>query len=137
MTWLQLTSKERIDVLQHVSQVYRILINAVEKDWWVTRVLQALFASDYSDQLVFKGGTSLSKGWNAINRFSEDIDIGLNREFPGFSGTLSKTQISDKLRRVSKKIVDAGLMDQGIDSTDYTIYTKDTSISTTDPRKIY
>lgn len=48
-----------------------------------------------------KGGTSLSKCWNLIKRFSEDIDIAINREYLGFAGQLSKTQISDKLRRAS------------------------------------
>ena len=50
--------------------------------------------------LIFKGGTSLSKGWNLIQRFSEDIDLALDREFLGFTGDLSKGDIK-KLRRKS------------------------------------
>ncbi len=47
----------------------------LEKDVWVVRTLLALFSSDLCDRLVFKGGTSLSKVYGAIDRFSEDIDL--------------------------------------------------------------
>lgn len=50
----------------------------VEKDYWVTRVLKRLHESDYSDVVVFKGGTSLSKAHRLIDRFSEDVDLALN-----------------------------------------------------------
>lgn len=51
----------------------------IEKDLWVCYVLDFLFnASEYKDYYEFKGGTSLSKVYNLINRFSEDIDIVLN-----------------------------------------------------------
>ena len=73
--------------------------SSIEKDWWVTQVLKALHSLPYSEYIAFKGGTSLSKCWNLIERFSEDIDIAISREFLGFIGELSKTQISDKLRR--------------------------------------
>jgi hypothetical protein len=45
----------------------------IEKDYYVTEVLRIIAAA--GDKIIFKGGTSLSKGWNLINRFSEDIDI--------------------------------------------------------------
>lgn len=54
---------------------------AVEKDWWVTAILKVLFSLSPSEYMFFKGGTSLSKGWNLIDRFSEDIDIALYRDF--------------------------------------------------------
>ena len=75
--------------------------SSIEKDWWVTQVLKALHSLPYSEHIAFKGGTSLSKCWNLIERFSEDIDIAISREYLGFSGELSKTQISDKLRRAA------------------------------------
>lgn len=57
----------------------------VEKDYWVTYVLYRL-VKEGVDDFVFKGGTSLSKGWNLIDRFSEDIDLlfvpTINREEP-------------------------------------------------------
>ncbi|MFK5968991.1 MAG: nucleotidyl transferase AbiEii/AbiGii toxin family protein, partial [Candidatus Marithrix sp.] len=52
----------------------------VEKDFWVCLILQQLFSlpEEICSELTFKGGTSLSKGYKAINRFSEDIDISLS-----------------------------------------------------------
>ena len=47
----------------------------------------------------------MSKCWRLIQRMSEDIDIAIDREFLGFSGQLSKTQISDRLRRASCSFV--------------------------------
>jgi hypothetical protein len=49
----------------------------VEKDYWITLVLFQLANSKYANQMVFKGGTSLSKGYGLINRFSEDVDIAI------------------------------------------------------------
>jgi hypothetical protein len=58
---------------------------AIEKDFWVCWTLRELFAPPgMSDHLIFKGGTSLSKVWQAIQRFSEDIDISLSKEWLGF-----------------------------------------------------
>ena len=47
---------------------------AIEKDYWVTQVLRAL-AQNFSNDFVFKGGTSLSKGYGILERFSDDLDI--------------------------------------------------------------
>ena len=47
----------------------------LEKDVWVVETLRILFESPFGGDLTFKGGTSLSKAWRAIRRFSEDIDI--------------------------------------------------------------
>jgi Nucleotidyl transferase AbiEii toxin, Type IV TA system len=58
----------------------------VEKDFWVSWVLGVLFAHpEFGKQLVFKGGTSLSKVFGAIERFSEDIDLSVGPEFLGIS----------------------------------------------------
>ena len=53
---------------------------AIEKDWWVTLVLRAIFTLPMAEHFVFKGGTSLSKGWGLVERLSEDIDIALAPE---------------------------------------------------------
>ncbi len=53
----------------------------LEKDFWVCWLLSILFASEFKDALVFKGGTSLSKVFGAIQRFSEDLDLSLSPEF--------------------------------------------------------
>jgi hypothetical protein len=74
---------------------------AVEKDWWVSLTLKIIFQMDIAKHLVFKGGTSLSKAWKLINRFSEDIDLAIDKEFfEGYKGEISKTQIG-KLRKVA------------------------------------
>ena len=73
--WLNHTIDERIAMLQRAEEKFRINQVAIEKDWWVTVVLNALFKCSCADLLIFKGGTSLSKGWNLIERFSEDIDL--------------------------------------------------------------
>lgn len=75
---------------------------AVEKDWWVVQALAVIFEMDIAKHLVFKGGTSLSKAWNLIERFSEDIDLAIDRSFFGFEGALSKRQI-ERLRAVSNE----------------------------------
>lgn len=57
----------------------------IEKDFWVCWMLDILFhKSDYSESLSFKGGTSLSKGYNIIKRFSEDIDLILDWRILGY-----------------------------------------------------
>ena len=78
--------------------------SAAEKDWWVVHTLAIIFSMECSNALIFKGGTSLSKGWNIIHRFSEDIDLSLDREFLGFSGELTKSEIRN-LRRKSFKFI--------------------------------
>ena len=59
----------------------------VEKDFWVCWSLQHLFAlPSFGDHLIFKGGTSLSKAYDVIHRFSEDVDLSLDRTQHGFEG---------------------------------------------------
>lgn len=145
MKYIDLSKEDRIDVLDRVSTELNIKQREViEKDWWVTAVLRALFNLPYAQHLSFKGGTSLSKCWHLINRFSEDIDIAIDREYLGFSGKLSRTQISDKLRRATCSFVrdtmQYDLAEQlhknGITKDKYQVNVDITSISTTDPEAI-
>jgi predicted nucleotidyltransferase component of viral defense system len=78
---------------------------AVEKDWWVSRTLNIIFQMDIAAHLVFKGGTSLSKAWKLINRFSEDIDLAIDKEFfEGYHGEITRTQISKlRIMRIGKQ----------------------------------
>jgi hypothetical protein len=76
--WLQLTDDQRRATLAQAETESGIQAKVIEKDWWVTLILKALFDSEYARYMVFKGGTSLSKCWKLINRFSEDIDIALD-----------------------------------------------------------
>lgn len=81
---------------------------AIEKDLWVTCVLQLLFSLDLHADFLFKGGTSLSKAGNLIQRFSEDIDIAVNPVLFGFTGDLTKKQIK-RLRKASSLFVEKTL----------------------------
>lgn len=81
MKWLDLSPIDREAALTTVAARYEIDTPSVEKDWWVTAVLRALFQTSFAPYLLFKGGTSLSKGWQLIHRFSEDIDISLSRDW--------------------------------------------------------
>jgi hypothetical protein len=83
--WLKLTDEQRKAAIVQAQIRSGVIENAkaIEKDWWVTLVLKALFQSAYANHLVFKGGTSLSKGYKLINRFSEDIDLALSCEALG------------------------------------------------------
>lgn len=63
--------------LRAASQHLMINLGFVEKDYWITLLLRRLSGSKYSDEAVFKGGTSLSKGYRLIDRFSEDVDLAI------------------------------------------------------------
>jgi hypothetical protein len=79
--WLiKLNGTQRKTSLEQAARKAGMQVKAVEKDWWVTLTLKAIFNSKYAEHLLFKGGTSLSKGWKLIKRFSEDIDIALASE---------------------------------------------------------
>jgi hypothetical protein len=76
----------------------------IEKDFWVCWLLGVIFESSFRDAIVFKGGTSLSKVFGVINRFSEDIDLSLAPAFlgldePAATTTLSKGQASKWMQR--------------------------------------
>ena len=47
----------------------------VEKDYWVSKILRDISMSEYADKTYFKGGTSLSKAYGLIERFSEDLEV--------------------------------------------------------------
>lgn len=145
MKFIDLSKEDRVDILDRISSELSIRQREViEKDWWVTAVLRAMFSLPYAGHLSFKGGTSLSKCWHLIDRFSEDIDIGVDREYLGFSGTLSKTQISDKLRRAACSFVRETmqhdlaeqLYNSGISKDKFKVNVDITPITTTDPEVI-
>ena len=99
--WIQnLDENARRISMNQASLNSGITSKAIEKDWWVTLVLRMLFTSKYAQYFAFKGGTSLSKGWGIIDRFSEDIDIALNSEAFGmpYKDKPSKTFV-EQLRR--------------------------------------
>lgn len=102
--WLQLSEQGRTDIFTEVARIKNLHISSIEKDWWVVQTLSIIFSMKYNNVLVFKGGTSLSKGWNLIHRFSEDIDLALDRTFLGFPAELTKGNIR-RLRRKSHQFI--------------------------------
>ena len=74
-------NEEKIAIFNAVATAKGMKPFAVEKDWWVSRTLEIIFSMDIARHLVFKGGTSLSKAWKLIQRFSEDIDLAIDREY--------------------------------------------------------
>src|ERR1035437_10682008 len=83
------------------AEYFKIQEVFVEKDYWVTYVLKNLSQSKYKDTLVFKGGTSLSKAYRLINRFSEDIDLAIIQS-KAASGNAIKNLIKDVEAEITK-----------------------------------
>ena len=100
--FLSLPEQTRINAINQIAEEKGISPFADEKDWWVTQTLSIIFEMEEAPYLVFKGGTSLSKSWNLIQRFSEDIDLAIDREFLGFSETPKR---KTNLRKKSGKFV--------------------------------
>src|SRR4051812_37978027 len=90
---------EQAEVIWETASQRGLLPVMVEKDFWVSWTLAALFAHpDLKKQLVFKGGTSLSKVFGVIQRFSEDIDLSVGPAFLGISESLVEQAESRKKR---------------------------------------
>ncbi|MBQ8996685.1 nucleotidyl transferase AbiEii/AbiGii toxin family protein [Candidatus Saccharibacteria bacterium] len=93
-----LSKQDRQDLFRIAAQRLKIHEAVVEKDFWVCFMLYVIFQeSTMRDKTIFKGGTSLSKAYNLIKRFSEDIDLILDWRVLGYEKTFplddrSKTQ---------------------------------------------
>ena len=74
-TYFGLSAADKIDALETAASTLGRPADLLEKDIWVVWALDALFVSPVGEHLVFKGGTSLSKAYRAIDRFSEDVDL--------------------------------------------------------------
>lgn len=73
--FFQLSTAERLEALNTAANTSGISPHLLEKDIWVVWSLRHLFTGPYAQHLVFKGGTSLSKAYGVIRRFSEDVDL--------------------------------------------------------------
>jgi len=143
MNWLNLPKRKQQELFKQLSVKTGIQPQSIEKDAWVTLVLRVIFSSQISEYLIFKGGTSLSKAYKLIQRFSEDIDLAINREYLGFQGELTKGQIR-KLRRKSHDFVSNEMINtlinefekQDVDKQLFKIKVKNTKISDQDPEII-
>jgi hypothetical protein len=98
-----LPSAERATVFREAAARSRLgSATIVEKDFWVCWALQRIFSSPTLPGPLFKGGTSLSKAYKLIERFSEDVDIVLDRHVLGFIGEQDPTKIGGTNKRNRK-----------------------------------
>lgn len=101
-TFLRLPSERRRLAFQQVDEAMGLQAFSVEKDFWVCWTLRELFnLPGIGEHLTFKGGTSLSKAWKLIRRFSEDIDLIVDKYALGFGGDAAPDKApSNKQRKV-------------------------------------
>jgi hypothetical protein len=116
----QAPQEERADLFRRSAGVLRPERSPaiIEKDFWVCWALRRIYdVLRFRPKLIFKGGTSLSKVYNAIERFSEDVDLSLSRrdlgfadsrdpEEPGISGRESRRRIEALMVACRKEIID-------------------------------
>lgn len=104
------TAKNKLfsDTLRAASQHFNINQVFIEKDYWITLVLNRLSKTQYANQTVFKGGTSLSKGFNLINRFSEDVDIAIIKAVDE-TGNVIKNIIRSVEKEITSELIELNL----------------------------
>src|SRR5438105_13956416 len=96
-----MTATDRADVFAETAERKVLAEAIIEKDFWVCWTLKQLFSIEaLVGRLLFKGGTSLSKIFHAINRFSEDIDLAVDYAALGFTGSRDPRQ-----ENISKSMV--------------------------------
>jgi hypothetical protein len=112
------TKQDLRDAFTVVAERKGVLPMVVEKDFWITWCLHKLFSLQLPVSMVFKGGTSLSKGFNLISRLSEDCDVTLNRADLGFvedkdpmfaSSRKKRDKLLDELKQVCNNFVTVDL----------------------------
>ena len=99
-SFISMPSERRRLICEQTAAKTGLVASSVEKDFWVTWMLEKLFAlTEQGEHLTFKGGTSLSKVWKLIERFSEDIDLVIHRDALGFGGENAPEQASSGKQR--------------------------------------
>ena len=104
ITFYKNKPKERNAVYETIGNNIGIPASAVEKDWWVVHTLALIQELEAAPYIVFKGGTSLSKAWKIIERFSEDIDLAIDKSFLGIEECTTVKQVK-KLRSATRKYI--------------------------------
>ena len=143
--WLKLPERTRLNIFEETARRVGLPnAAAVEKDWWVVRTLELVFASTIGAYTVFKGGTCLSKAWGLIDRFSEDIDLALDRRLLGFNREdkdMNNSQVV-KLRKHSSRFISERLFPEmqsrftEAGFTDVVVHLGDNRTTDTDPMTI-
>jgi len=93
-------SPDFVDALESAGAHFKMRSIFIEKDYWVTLVLKNLALHEWKDKVVFKGGTSLSKAHDCINRFSEDIDLAILK-----GEEMTGNQITTRIKAVEKTVI--------------------------------
>lgn len=108
LAFLSLSDRERRLSFEQAAARRGISAIVLEKDFWVCWLLAVLFRSEFRDSLVFKGGTSLSKVFRVVDRFSEDIDLSMSPTFLGLPEAGSSRNQADKwMKRAEAACADA------------------------------
>jgi hypothetical protein len=108
--FLTLPTARRRLAFQQVDEAMGLQAVSVEKDFWVCWTLRELFTlPGIGTHLTFKGGTSLSKAWKLIERFSEDIDLVVDKDILGFGGEAAPDRAPSNKQRKARleKLMDA------------------------------
>lgn len=105
--FIKLSKQERKNLITKVESELDLGFDVVEKDLWVCFVLDQLFsAPELQGKLVFKGGTSLSKSYNLIERFSEDVDITIDKDcFSPIAQSNNLNTAASKIRKACDQFV--------------------------------
>src|SRR5579859_7452265 len=102
-------ARDRADLFAETAARKALPEAIIEKDFWVCWMLKQLFSIDaLSGRLLFKGGTSLSKIFHAINRFSEDIDLAVDYTALGFTG--ERDPMREKISKTRRANILAAMM---------------------------
>lgn len=96
-------AQQQIELFEKIFREKNISPKAAEKDWWVCHVIASMFSLRCADALTFKGGTSLSKAWGVTERFSEDVDLSIDKSFFGLTGDTRSAR--DRIRKLSRAYI--------------------------------
>ena len=104
LEFLKAAPKDRRDVMLGAARRLGTPEQNIEKDFWVCWTLDALFNGlpEGHPRLLFKGGTSLSKAYNLISRFSEDIDVTVFRDDIGHAASVEELEALSRKKRQAK-----------------------------------
>jgi len=99
--------QNRRDLFTETADLMGVEARIIEKDFWVCWALKQLFSLPaYADYFTFKGGTTLSKIFGVISRFSEDVDVAVNWEPLGFSGDRDPTALRSSAASTASSGID-------------------------------
>ena len=112
LAFLELPNEERRLYFEQAAARRGLSAVVLEKDFWVCWLLGVLFRSEFRESLVFKGGTSLSKVFRVIDRFSEDIDLSVSPSLLGLPEAGASRNQADKWMTLAESACAEAVQDQ-------------------------